>query len=85
MGALIVLITTQVTRILAGAGHGPYLWTLAMGAAGFLTGELGAMATHAGGPSLGALHPVADVIVIAVWQVLGAALARPLSRRNRQP
>ncbi len=84
LGALLVVIATQITRI-AAPGQGPYLWTLLLAAVGFVLGELVVAATHSGGPTLGVLHPVADAAAIAVIEVAGAVGVIVVRRRRRQP
>lgn len=73
LGLLMVLIGAQVTRV---ASHGVrFAWALLLGAAGFVLGELFAIATHVGGPLLAGLHPVADGAAIALAELGGALLA----------
>ncbi|HXA27190.1 MAG TPA: hypothetical protein VN193_00430 [Candidatus Angelobacter sp.] len=74
LAVLLVLVTAQVVR-LALPGRGPYLWTLLLSAAGLVAGEVIAASGHLNAPSLGVLHPLADVVVIAVLQVAGAVIA----------
>jgi len=85
VGALIVLICTQLTRVLVGGAHGPYVWTLFLAAVGFLGAEAVAMAVRIGGPMLGPLHPVMDVAAIALVECAGAIAVLPLTRRRRGP
>ncbi len=85
LAALLVLITAQATRLTL-PNRGPYVWTLLLSAAGLVAGEIVAGAGHLASPSLGVLHPVADVVAIGVLQVLGALLVTPQpSRRGRRP
>jgi len=72
VGALLVLIGAQLTGLVR-PGR-PYLLALALAAAGFVAGELLAILSHAGGPLLGGLHPVADAAGIAVAEAAGALL-----------
>jgi len=73
LGALLVLIGAQVTRVVA-PRQGSYVVAFVLAAAGFVAAELFAIATHIGGPGLGALHPLADVAGIAAAELLGWAL-----------
>jgi len=79
LGVLLVLIGAQVAW-LARAMRGRYVWVLLLAAAGFVGGELFAIATGIGGPLLAGLHPLADGIAIAAAEVAGALLA-PNRRR----
>lgn len=74
LALLLVLILTQVVRIVL-PGRGPYLWTLLLSAAGLAGGEVVAASGHLSAPSIGVLHPLADVLVIAVLQGAGAVVA----------
>jgi len=74
LAVLLVLVTAQVVRLVL-PGRGPYLWTLLLSAAGLVAGEVIAASGHLNAPSLGVLHPLADVVVIAVLQAAGAVIA----------
>ena len=74
LAALLVLILTQVVRVVL-PGRGPYLWTLLLSAAGLVAGEVLAASGHLNAPSIGVLHPLADIVVIALLQVAGALVA----------
>jgi hypothetical protein len=76
LAALLVIVTAQLTRLVA-PGRGPYLWTLLLSVAGLIAGELIAGAGHLASPSVGVLHPLADVCLIAALQLVGAVVARP--------
>jgi hypothetical protein len=76
LAALLVLIATQVTRLLL-PGRGPYPWTLLLSAAGLIGGEMVAGSGYLASPALGVLHPLADAVVIAVLQAGGAYVAAP--------
>ena len=79
LGVLLALVGAQVTRlIMPGSG---YLRTLGLAAIGVIAGELAALGTHAGGPALGPLHPVADVVGMAVLEIAGAIVVGPRSGR----
>ena len=82
LGVLFALIGAQVTRVIAPHRLG-YPVVLALAAAGVVAGELVALALHGGGPVLGPLHPVADVLGIAVLEVVGLTLRVPGARRGR--
>lgn len=73
LAALLALVTAQVTRLLLG-GRGPYLWTLALSAAGVVAGEVVAGSGHLDGLSLGVVHPFPDVVATALLQGAGALL-----------
>ncbi len=81
LAALIAAIGAQVTRVVA-PNRGNYLVAAACAVAGLLAAELVALGGH-GGPSLGSVHPLADVIGIAVVEAAGLVLAAPhrLGRR----
>jgi hypothetical protein len=74
-----VLIGAQLTRVVA-PGRGPYLATLSLAAVGFLVGEAFAFSVQAGGPTLGVLHPVADGVTIALFELVGIIIATPRRR-----
>jgi len=76
LAALLVLLATQVVRVVA-PGRGPYAWTLLLSVAGLVTGELVAASGHLDGAAVGVVHPVADVLVIAAVQVVGQLLVGP--------
>jgi hypothetical protein len=67
LAVLVVLIGAQVTRILS-PRRLPYLVVLALAAVGLFGAEILVDSWHAGGPTLGALHPVADILGIAVCE-----------------
>ena len=81
LAALIVAIGAQLTRVLV-PGRGNYLLALGCAAAGLLGAELLALGGH-GGPTVGAVHPVADAGGIALVEAAGLVLAAPtrLGRR----
>jgi len=74
LAVLLVLVTAQVVRLVV-PGRGPYLWTFLLSAAGVVAGEVIAAGGHLNVPSLGVLHPLADVVAIAVLQAAGAVIA----------
>jgi len=74
LALLIVLVTAQVVRLVL-PGRGPYLWTFLLSAAGLIAGEVIAASGHLNAPALGVLHPVADLVVIALLQAAGAVIA----------
>jgi hypothetical protein len=76
LAAMLVRRATQVARVVA-PGRGPYAWTLLLSVAGMVTGELLAASGHLDVAAVGVLHPVADVLVIAVVQVVGQLLVGP--------
>ena len=74
LGALFVAIGATATRVLI-PGRMSLVVTVALAAAGALCGELLAIAAHAGGPTLGGLHPVAEGAGMLVAELLGVVLA----------
>ena len=74
LAVLLVLVTAQVVRLVV-PGRGPYLWTFLLSAAGLVAGEVIAASGHLNVPTLGVLHPLADVVLIAVLQAAGAVIA----------
>ncbi len=75
LAVLIAAIGAQLTRLLV-PNRGNYLIALVCAAVGLLGAELVALAGH-GGPSLGSVHPVADVIGMAVAEAVGLVLGAP--------
>ncbi|HSP64570.1 MAG TPA: hypothetical protein VLO10_00120 [Candidatus Deferrimicrobium sp.] len=75
VAVLIAAIGAQLTRLLA-PNRGNSLVALVCAAVGLLGAELVALAGH-GGPTLGSVHPVADVIGIALAEAVGLVLAAP--------
>lgn len=73
LALLVVIVATQAVRAVV-PDRGPYLWTLLLSAAGLAAGEVLAASGHLSAPSLGVLHPLADVVAIAVLQAAGAVL-----------
>lgn len=74
LALLLVMVLTQVVRVIL-PGRGPYLWTLLLSAAGLVAGEVLAASGHLNAPAVGVIHPLADVVVIAVLQGAGALVA----------
>jgi Co/Zn/Cd efflux system component len=79
VAALFVLIGAQTARVLA-PRRLAYLWALGLAAAGLIAGEVIAAALQTGGPRLGVLHPVADVVGIVGFELAGALLTPPRRR-----
>jgi hypothetical protein len=81
LAALIAAIGAQLTRLLV-PNRGNYIIAAVCAVAGLLAAELIALTGH-GGPSLGSVHPVADVIGISAAEAAGLVLASPrrLGRR----
>jgi hypothetical protein len=81
LAVLIALIGAQLTRLIV-PGRGNYLVAVVCAGVGLLGAELVALGGH-GGPALGSVHPVADVVGIAVAEAGGLVLAAPhrLGRR----
>ena len=76
LAALLVLLATQITRVVS-PRRAPYAWTLLLSVAGLVIGELIAASGHLDGLAIGVVHPVADVLCIAAVQVLGLFLVGP--------
>jgi hypothetical protein len=83
LALLLALIATQVTRLVI-PERGPYLWTLGISCLGVVLGELVAGSGHLAGVSLGVLHPVLDLAVVAVLQAVGALLVHAPARGDEQ-
>jgi hypothetical protein len=79
LAVLLVLIATQISRFVVPPAV-PYLVSLVLAVAGLLAGEVLALIPRFSGPSLGVLHPVTDLITIAIGQ-----LAASLLFGNRAP
>ena len=81
LALLFVAIGAQLTRLLV-PHRGNYLLALVCSAVGLLAAELVALEGH-GGPTLGAVHPRADIIGIGLVEAAGLVLAAPrrLGRR----
>jgi hypothetical protein len=80
LAILFVLIGATVSGLVM-PRRGAFLLTLLLAAGGVVAGELVAIATRAGGPQLGVLHPVADAVGVVLFEVTGAVLA-PARRRG---
>ncbi len=75
LAVLIVAIAAQLTRLIAPRrGNDPI--ALACAVIGLLGAELVALSGH-GGPSLGSVHPAADVVGIALVEAAGLVLTAP--------
>lgn len=81
LAVVVVLIGAQVTRLVV-PGRGSYPLAVACAAAGLLGGELIALSGH-GGPVLGAIHPLPDVVAIAALEAAGVILLSPRSTAGR--
>ena len=81
LAVLFVLIGATVSGLVM-PRRGAFVLTLVLAAAGLVAGELVAIATRAGGPQLGVLHPVADAVGVVLFEVTGAVLA---PARHRGP
>ncbi|MBJ7595023.1 MAG: hypothetical protein JF886_09225 [Candidatus Dormibacteraeota bacterium] len=81
LAVLIAAIGAQLTRLVF-PGRGNYVVALVCAGVGLLGAELVALGGH-GGPSLGSVHPIADVVGIAIAEAGGLVLAAPrrLGRR----
>jgi hypothetical protein len=81
LAVLLVLIATQISRFLVPPAV-PYPVSLLLAVAGLLAGEVLALIPRFSGPSLGVLHPVTDVITIAIGQAAGSFLLGNRSQRR---
>jgi hypothetical protein len=81
LAVILVLVVAQVTRLVA-PHRGHYLWSLVLSAAGLLGAELLAATGPVGGPSVGAVHPLLDVAVMAVLEAAGALLLAVPTRNS---
>ena len=70
LALLFVLIGAQVARLVTARVRVHYVVLLLAACAGFVLGELAAHALHAGGPSVGALHPAADAVGMGVCELV---------------
>jgi hypothetical protein len=75
LAVLVVAIGAQLTRLLV-PRRGNYLVATVCAVVGLLGAELVALSGH-GGPSLGTIHPAADVVGIVLAEAVGLALAAP--------
>jgi uncharacterized membrane protein YeiH len=80
LAILFVLIGTSLSALVM-PRRSSVLLAFVLAAAGVVAGELVAIAARTGGPQLGALHPVADAVGVALFEVTGAVLA-PARRRS---
>jgi hypothetical protein len=74
LAVVIALVATQATRIALPDRAGPYLLTLGLSTAGVAGGELIAGFGRFTGPSVGVVHPVLDLVVVAAFQAVGVLL-----------
>lgn len=81
LAIVIVAIGAQLTRVLV-PGRGNHVIALVCAAAGLLGAELVALGGH-GGPTVGAVHPIADAGGIALLEAAGLVLAAPRRLRRR--
>jgi hypothetical protein len=81
LAVVIVALGAQLTRILV-PGRGNYVLAVVCAAAGLLGAELVALGGH-GGPTVGAVHPIADAGGIALVELAGLILAAPRRLRRR--
>jgi hypothetical protein len=76
LAVLLVLVVAQVTRLVA-PKRGNYLASLGLAAAGLVGGELIAATGHLAGPSIGPVHPLLDVALMAVLEAAGSFVLGP--------
>ena len=74
LAVLFVLIGAQVARVLS-PRRGAYVWLLAYAVAGLVGAELACIVLHTGGPMIGVLHPIADVLGMALAETAGLVFA----------
>lgn len=72
LAGLLVLIAAQANQLLA-PRPSHYLLALLAAAAGLVAGELVALSGH-GGPAVGAVHPVADVLGMTAAEAVALIL-----------
>jgi hypothetical protein len=82
LAVLMVLVVTQVTRLIA-PERGHYVWALVLAAAGLVLGELIAATGRLGAAGVGSVHPLVDLAVMAGLEAAGALLLAPPARRDR--
>lgn len=73
LAILVIGIATSVTRLAVG-GRGPWALSLSLSVAGLAGGELLANTGRLTRPSVGVIHPVADLLVIAAVQITAALM-----------
>jgi hypothetical protein len=81
LAVVIVAIGAQLTRILV-PDRGNYVLAVVCAAVGLLGAELVALGGH-GGPTVGAVHPIADAGGVALVEFAGLILAAPRRLRRR--
>ena len=81
LAVLLALCATQVTRLLF-PERGRYVWTLALSCLGVLLGEVLAGSGFLAGASLGVVHPLLDLCVVAAVQAVGMLLVHAPQRRD---
>jgi hypothetical protein len=82
LAILLVLVVAQATRLLA-PERAAYLACLGLAVAGLLAGEVVAATGHLGGPSIGPIHPLLDVALMAVLEAAGAFVVAPPATGHR--
>jgi Co/Zn/Cd efflux system component len=70
LAVLFVFIGAQVARVLS-PRRGAYAWLVVYAIAGLLGAELVCIVLHTGGPMIGVLHPIADVLGMALAETAG--------------
>lgn len=81
LAILLALVATQVTRLVL-PERGPYLWTLGVSCVGVVLGELVAGSGRLAGASVGVLHPVLDLAVVAALQAAALLLVHASPGRD---
>ena len=79
LAAIVVVLATQVVRLFF-PGRGPYALTLLLSVAGLVGGEMVAGTGHLAAPTLGVIHPLADVALMTGLQGVGVLATVPAGR-----
>lgn len=79
LAIVVVLIAAQIGYVVM-PHRGAYRHRLILAVAGFLGAEVFAAVIHGGGPTLGVIHPVVDVVVMASLQAAAIFLVAPRER-----
>jgi len=81
LAAVFALVGAQLTRLAVPRRFG-YAVVLALAVVGIVAAELVARWGGLGGPALGPLHPLADLVGMAVLEMIGAVLHGPAKSRG---
>jgi hypothetical protein len=81
LGLLLALIGAQITWLATPRRLG-FPLVLGLAVAGMVVAEVAAPRLGAGGPALGAVHPLADIIGIALAEAIGTLVGWPRAPRR---